>query len=285
LIPFKAAIAAGTSAIMPYYSIPVGTQYDEVAYAYNKGILRDLLRGKLGFKGIINSDTGPINMMPWGVEQLSIEDRYAKALEAGVNIFSGNADPALLLKSAKEGKAKLSYIDESVLLLLEEKFNLGLFENPYVDEKKAVELVGNPKFQERADLAQRKSIVLLRNENNSLPLKQGVKVYFETLQRPYNRPSNTEPQIYSNAGYGNNITFVSAAAEADIVLLWVKPAMRPLFPSDDKPLRVALSACAVDVDYVKKLMSVKPTILAINYTSPFVIDEIYNSQSITSIKG
>src|SRR6187399_1330393 len=158
LISFKAAIKAGTSSIMPYYSIPVGTKYEEVAYAYNKAILRDLLRKQLGFKGIINSDTGPINMMPWGVEGLSIEERYAKALEAGVNIFSGNADPTFLLKAAKEGRAQLKYIDESVGLLLEEKFNLGLFENPYVDETKANLIVGNASFQARADEAQRKSI-------------------------------------------------------------------------------------------------------------------------------
>ena len=284
LLPFKAAIKAGTSAIMPYYSIPVGTKYEEVAYAYNKAILRDLLRKQLGFKGIINSDTGPINMMPWGVESLSIEERYAKALEAGVNIFSGNADPTLLLKAAKEGKAQIKYIDESVLLLLEEKFNLGLFENPYVDDKKANEIVGNASFQARADLAQRKSIVLLRNENKSLPFNPGFKVYFEAYQRPNGRSGNAEPQIYANAAYSKDFTFVSTPDEADIILLWVRPSMRPLFPSNDKPLRVVLSECAVDVSYVNQLIAKKPTILAINFTSPFVINEIYNDKS-SSIKG
>lgn len=283
LLPFKAAIKAGTSSIMPYYSIPVGTKYEEVAYAYNKVILRDLLRKQLGFKGIINSDTGPINMMPWGVENLSIEDRYAKALEAGVNIFSGNADPTLLLKAAKEGKAQLKYIDESVELLLEEKFNLGLFENPYVDDKKANEIVGKASFQARADLAQRKSIVLLRNENRALPLNRGVKVYFETYQRS-SRADDTKPLIYTKAEYSNNITFVSTPEAADIVLLWVKPSMRSLFPSNDKPLRVILSECAVDVNYVNQLIAKKPTILAINFTSPFVINEIYSEKN-TSIKG
>jgi beta-glucosidase len=284
LIPFKAAIQAGTSAIMPYYSIPVGTKYEEVAYAYNKEILRDLLRKQLGFKGIINSDTGPINMMPWGVESLSIEDRYAKALEAGVNIFSGNADPMLLRKAAKEGKAQMRYIDESVVLLLEEKFNLGLFENPYVDGKKANEIVGNASFQARADLAQRKSIVLLRNQNKSLPLKRGIKVYFETYQKPYNRQVNVEPQIYANPEYSSHVTFVSTPNDADIVLLWVKPSMRPLFPSNDKPLRLTLSECAIDVAYVNQLITKKPTILAINFTSPFVINDVYTDKS-TSIKG
>ena len=75
LIPFKAAIAAGTSSIMPYYSYPVNTEYEEVSYAYNKRILQEVLRKRLGFKGIINSDTGPIEMMPWGVEKLTIVER------------------------------------------------------------------------------------------------------------------------------------------------------------------------------------------------------------------
>ena len=102
LIPFKAAISAGTSAIMPYYSFPVNTKYQEVAYAYNKKILQDLLRGELEFKGIINSDTGPIEMMPWGVENLTIIERYKLAIEAGVNIFSGTADPAQLIATLKK---------------------------------------------------------------------------------------------------------------------------------------------------------------------------------------
>jgi beta-glucosidase len=269
---------------MPYYSIPVGTKYEEVAYAYNKNILRTLLRKQLGFKGIINSDTGPINMMPWGVESLSIEDRYAKALEAGVNLFSGNADPSLLLKAAKEGKAEMKYIDESVGLLLEEKFNLGLFENPYVDEQKATEIVGNASFQARADLAQRKSIVLLRNEKKSLPLNRGIKVYFETHQRPYGRADALPPQIYTKAEYSNDITFVDTPEAADVVLIWLKPSMRPLFPANDKPLRLILSECAVDVGYINQLVAKKSTILAINFTSPFVISEVYTDKN-ASING
>ena len=104
LIPFKAAIKAGTSSIMPYYSIPNNTQYEKIAYAYNKGVLQNLLRKELGFKGIINSDTGPIEMMPWGAENLTVTERYKKTLEAGVNIYSGSADPAPLLETVKSGR-------------------------------------------------------------------------------------------------------------------------------------------------------------------------------------
>jgi beta-glucosidase len=63
--------------------------------------LTDLLRNELGFQGIINSDTGPIRMMPWGVENLTVQERYTLALKAGINLFSGSADPAQLLATLK----------------------------------------------------------------------------------------------------------------------------------------------------------------------------------------
>jgi beta-glucosidase len=107
---------------MPYYAKPIGTQYEEIAFAYNKAIIKDLLRGKMGFKGIINSDTGPIEMMPWGVEKLTILERYQKAIDCGVDIFSGSADPALLLETVKKGMVSEARINESVARLLKEKF-------------------------------------------------------------------------------------------------------------------------------------------------------------------
>jgi len=180
LIPFKAAIKAGTSSIMPYYSLPLDTKYEKIAYAYNKAVIHDLLRVQLGFKGIINSDTGPIEMMPWGAENLSIEERYIRTLQAGVNLYSGTADPGKLLETVKSGKVDPALIDSSVLRLLKEKFQLGIFENPYVDEDAAPKIVGNSKFQAMADLAHRKSIVLLRNDSKILPIHAKTKVYFET---------------------------------------------------------------------------------------------------------
>lgn len=283
MLPFKAAIKAGTSSIMPYYSLPKDTRYEEVAYAYNKGLLRDVLRGELGFKGIINSDTGPIESMPWGVEKLNIEQRYVKALEAGTNLFAGNADPTQLIKALKAHPEVMPYVDESVTLLLVEMFRLGLFENPYVDEEKAGEVVGRQEFVEAGKEAQRKSIVLLRNEKNSLPLAKGTKVYFEDYGKLYGKMTPGPGNVYSEEYEG--LTFVPTPEEADVILLWLKPSIRPLFPSDDSPLRVNLSACAVDVKYVNTLTSKKPTILVINYANPFVIDEVYNQQTADRFLG
>ncbi len=283
LIPFKAAIKAGTASIMPYYSIPTGTEFEEIAYAYNKGVIQDLLRGKMGFKGIINSDTGPIEMMPWGAEDLTIAERYKKTLEAGVNIYSGTADPTKLLEVAKSGAVDLKLIDNSVFRLLMEKFELGLFENPYVDEDAAERIVGNSKFQERADLAFRKSIVLLRNTQKSLPLKARTKVYFESYFQKKGDANASKIYKANNTNY--DLEFVNTPEEADVVLLWITPGSKTLFDSDGSPLFLSLSKNAVDVNYVNKLTAKKPTILAVNYTNPWVIDEIYNKDTQNNIKG
>ncbi len=282
LIPFKAAIKAGTSAIMPYYSIPLDTKYEKIAYAYNKQVIDDLLRKQLGFKGIINSDTGPIEMMPWGAENLSITERYQRTLEAGVNLYSGTADPGKLLETIRKGMVDMKRIDSSVYKLLYEKFVLGLFENPYVDVDAAEKIVGNKNFQQKADLALRKSIVLLRNEKNSLPIAPKTKVYFESyLPKRNAKPNNVI--IPDKNPYG--LEFVKTPEEADMVLLWISPGSKSLFESDGSPLYLSLSKNGIDVNYVNKLIAQKPVVLAINYTNPWVIDEVYNASTIPDIKG
>jgi beta-glucosidase len=282
LIPFKAAIKAGTSAIMPYYSIPQETKYEQIAYAYNKAVIKDLLRDSLKFTGIINSDTGPIEMMPWGAENLTIVERYQKTLEAGVNLYSGTADPTKLLETVQSGKVAIKLVDNSVYRLLMEKFQLGLFENPYVDEAAAEKIVGNANFQAKADLAMRKSIVLLRNESKTLPIKPKTKVYLESyFQKTGGKASN----IYSNEKNTNTIEFVKTPEEADLIVVWINPGAKSLFQSDGSPLLLSLSKNAVDINYIKQLTAKKTTVLAINYTNPWVIDEIYNDADKKNIKG
>jgi beta-glucosidase len=285
LISFEAAIKAGTSAIMPYYSMPSGTEYEEVGYAFNKGVIHDLLRTQMGFKGIINSDTGPLDRMPWGVEKLTLPERYKKAIEAGVNIFSGVSDPAVLISVIKDGLVEKSLIDSSVYLLLKEKFELGLFENPYVDENAAEKIVNNENFKARAALAQRKSIVLLRNENEWLPVKPKTKVYFESLQRSGRSEATGEKNIYTLNDNKYDVEFVKTPAEADMVLLWVQPSGNSLFGSTGEPISLSLSKCNVDVQYVNSLSARKPTVLVINYTNPWVINEIFNDKARGNIKG
>jgi beta-glucosidase len=276
---FQAAIDAGTSAIMPYYSLPSGTEYEEVGYAFNKGVITDLLRNQMRFKGIINSDTGPLTSMPWGVEKLSKQERYKKAIEAGVNIFSGESDPAMLIKVIDSGMVNISYIDNSVFLLLKEKFELGLFENPYVDVDAAEKIVNSDMFKERAAIALRKSIVLLRNENEALPVKPKTKIYFESIQRNSRGPASDVPNVYLPNDNKYDVEFVKTAAQADALILWLQPAGNSLFGSTGEPISLSLSKCGVDVEYVNKLSSKKPVILVVNYTNPWVINEVYNEKT------
>lgn len=272
LKPFKAAIDAGTSSIMPYYAKPIGTPFEEVAFSYNKAIIHDLLRKKMGFKGIINSDTGPIEMMPWGVENWSILERYQKAIECGVDLFSGNADPSLLLETVKKGLVSEERINESITRLLREKFELGLFENPYADTEKAIQIVGCANFQKKADIAQRKSIVLLRNNSHLLPISKKTKIYFETF---YDNGKNQKPISVNKPSIKNpNLEFVYSKESADVVILWLIPNSGSMFNSNGSPIELSLSKNKIDVAHVNEITQNKPTIVVINYSSPWVIDEI-----------
>jgi len=279
LIPFQAAIDAGTSSIMPYYSLPEGTEFEEVGFSFNKGVIHDVLRNQMGFKEIINSDTGPLTRMPWGVENLTKPERYKKAIEAGVNIFSGESDPEVLIEVIKSGMVDMSLIDSSVVRLLKEKFELGLFENPYVDIVAAEQIVNNEKFRERAALAMRKSIVLLRNENKALPVKPKTKVYFESLQTNARGPQSDVPNVYTLNDNQYEIEFVKTPEEAETVILWIQPGGNSLFRSTGEPVSISLSKCGVDVDYVNSISAKKPAVLVINYTNPWVINEVYNQDT------
>lgn len=224
LIPFKAAIAAGARQMMPYYSRPIGTQYEEVAFSFNKGIITDLLRNELGFEGIVCSDWGLITDttilgqdMParaWGVEYLSELDRAARVIGAGVDQFGGEQRPEIIVQLVEEGKISEARIDESVRRLLREKFVLGLFDNPFVDVSQAKEVVGNPYFVRLGQEAQRASYTLLKNKDNILPLENFVgKVYAEGFDASYltNR----------------SITVVETPEEADIALMRLRAPFEP----------------------------------------------------------
>lgn len=284
LLPFRAAIDAGASAIMPYYSMPVGTEFEEVGYAFNKGALTDLLRGELGFKGIINTDTGPLTRMVWGVEDLSLSERYKKAIEAGSNIISGVSDPAALIEVVSSGMVEIDYIDNSVLLLLQEKFELGLFENPYADPDLAEKLVGGNTFKEKADLALRKSIVLLRNENNTLPLKPKTKVYFETFKAPGRGEQGNQRKVLLENDANYELEFVPSASEADLAIQWVIPSTS-LFNADGAPISISLSKSTIDVDPINEISANTPTILVVDYSNPWVINEVYNDADKGNIQG
>ncbi len=187
LKPFLAAMDAGVSAVMPYYGVPINVTYEGVTYeqtgmAFSKQIVTDLLRGKLGFKGYVNSDTGIINDRAWGLEMKSVPERVAAAINGGTETLSGFSENKTITDLVAAGLVSEARVTEAAKRLLKEQFQLGLFENPYVDTSKANAAIGNDANRAVGMDIQRKSVVLLQNQDQgtgvkTLPLRAGAKVY------------------------------------------------------------------------------------------------------------
>jgi beta-glucosidase len=200
LKPFPPVIAAGTAAIMPYYGMPIalevdGEKIEEVGFGFNKQIITGLLRGKLGYDGVVVTDWELVNdnhvgdqVLParaWGVEHLDPAARMELILEAGSDQFGGEECVELLLGLVADGRVTEARVDESARRLLTVKFRLGLFDNPYVDEDVAAETVGRKDFRDAGYAAQARSVTVLANglEGGTpvLPLAKGLRVYAENL--------------------------------------------------------------------------------------------------------
>jgi beta-glucosidase len=179
LQPFKAAFEAGTGGIMAGYAIPVGK--DTVAIAFSKAMVDDLLRRKLGFQGLVVTDWN--HNMPWGVEKLSEKDRQKMTVLAGVDQFGGNNDPSVILANVKDGSIPMAVIDTVARRVLRPIFQLGLFENPYVDPERARATVAGAEFLAAGYAAQQKAVVLLKNADELLPAAIGKKIYVEGISR------------------------------------------------------------------------------------------------------
>lgn len=273
LIPFKAAIAAGARQIMPYYSRPVGTKYEEVASGMNKGIVTDLLRGELGFEGIVVTDWGlitdhailgqPIAAHAWGAENLTAIERAEKILNAGVDQFGGEQRFELVMQLVGSKTITEERIDISVRRLLREKFELGLFENPFVNVDAADKLVGRAEFVAAGKDAQPRSFTLLTNNNTVLPLKhdKNVKFYTEGL----NQTLLTE----------RDMTVVDTPEEADMALLRLGTPYEPRPGGFESLLHAgSLEFNATERARQASIYSKVPTIVNIYLERPAVIPEI-----------
>ncbi len=192
LAPFRAALEAGTSQIMPYYGMPVGTDWEEVGFAFNRPVIAGLLRDDLGFDGIVCTDWGlitdksfagePMPARAWGIEELSPSERVARALEAGVDQFGGESCPELVVQLVRSGAVTEGRLDVSVRRLLREKFVLGLFDADPLNLDHALVTIGREDFVAAGHAAQRASITRLTAAADgpaALPLAEGLAVYVE----------------------------------------------------------------------------------------------------------
>ncbi len=295
--PFKAAIDARVSAIMPYYGIPVGQKYmpNNVGMAFSKGIVTDLLRGELGFKGYVNSDTGIIGERAWGLEDKSLEEQIAISVNGGIDVLSGFHNNAQILNLVKSGKITEARLNLAVSRLLTEQFQIGLFENPYVNPDRAAYLVGNRFHQARAEYAQRKSIVLVQNQNKLLPIAKPAKTApvtlytmgmdarvvadkrwgYKVVTGDYNAAKGeTRPTVPANTNYA--IIRVEVGNNAPrLIFGGALPDELDLLAFSDMATSKSwvISPSLKDIKAVMKEVGPEKTILAIYFRQPFAVDE------------
>ncbi|SFU37329.1 beta-glucosidase [Pustulibacterium marinum] len=172
LYPVKDAIDAGVLSVMTAYS-----SVDGVPSTAHKSLLTNTLRKDWGFTGFVISDLYSIEGLYQSHHIVdSKEDAAAASMNAGVDAdLGGEAFQQPLIQAVKDGKVSIERIDEAVRRVLTVKFDLGLFDNPYVSPKEAEKLVLSEKHIALAREVAKQSITLLKNENNLLPLDKNTK--------------------------------------------------------------------------------------------------------------
>lgn len=231
------------SAVMPYYTISYGIDPSgkNVANSFSRYIIQDLLIDTYGYDGVICTDwtiTGDYKDVhihggkPWGVETLSVAERHYEILKAGVDQFGGNNEKGPVLEAYRmwceefgEDSARERF-EHSARKLLMNFFRTGLFENPYLDPEETSEVLSSKDFRDRGYQAQLKSVVMLKNKGNVLPMQEKSKVYMPKRQMPntYNLAGKvTIPGRYDwpidPAFFNDYYEFVEDPADADFAVV------------------------------------------------------------------
>ena len=295
--PFRGAFAAHVAGVMPTYSILQGARVDgkpleQVGAGYNKQLLTDLLRNRYGFDGVIVTDWAVTNDcselcrngfpagqrptfsaigMPWGVEDLSKADRFAKAVNAGVDQFGGTEEASFLIDAVHSGKISEQRIDESARRIAEQKFRLGLFENPYVDTTAAGTLVGSAEFQSEATAALRRALVLLENKNNLLPLAaRGRRVFLHNIDSA------------TAARYGFQV--VSDLSQADLAIVRTVAPFQTLHPNYvfgamQHEGDLGFAADNAELKEIERIAAKVPTIVTVYLDRPAILTTLKDRAS------
>lgn len=287
---FDGALAARSAGVMPTYVIVQGPKIagkpvEPVGGGFNKPLLSGLLRGDKGFTGLIVSDwsitrdcpkecvapdaanpQSPASIgMPWGMEQADTTTRFAKGIDAGIDQFGGADDPAPILDAVAKGLVSVQRIDESARRILHLKFEQGLFDNPYVDEQAAAQIVGNPEAQGQADAVQRASQVLLRNDRATLPVAPGKRIWLHGV----------DPAAARAAGF----IVVDDPAQAQVALVRTATPFETLHPhhffgSRQHEGRLDFRADDEDVQAIARASAHVPTIIAVEMDRPAILTAI-----------
>lgn len=232
LAPFREALDAGASSVMPSYGMPVGIEYDEVACGFNRSIVTGLLRERLGFDGIVCTDWGLVTDMTilgqemparaWGVEHLDASDRVAAVLEAGVDQFGGECCTDVLVDLVASGRVAEERIDVSVRRVLRQTFALGLFERRHVDPTEARDRAGTAEQRRAGHEAQARSLTILTNGRPGGPDGHGAPAVLPL------RPGTRVHVVGMDAGaFGDAVEAVDDQAAAEVTILRLSAAHEP----------------------------------------------------------
>lgn len=289
LPPFLAAVEAGTSSIMPYYAIPSNEksalpqapfdgEWEQVGFCFNKPWITDLLRDQIGHKGYVNSDSGVLTGMAWGVEDLTMPERVAKAIDAGTDILADTNDVASIRAAYDQGLVTRDRLELSAKRLLAEMFALGLFENPYRDPEAAEQIVANPDHAAAAEEAHRRSAVLLKN-NGVLPLDETAlrarTVYVETFEKELTVEKLDAVRAEIEA-LGLPVQFTTDYRRADIAWVHMHPFTGDYFAPTVGPLDLAIhEETNVRMAKVREIRAAVSTmVVSVNCWLPWLLDEV-----------
>lgn len=234
------------AAVMPYYTISwdQDKKYGEnVGNSYSRYIISDLLREKHRYGGVVCTDwriTGEpspqvegFSARCHGVEDVSVTEQHLRILMNGVDMFGGNSDTGPLLDAYRLGCERYGEetmrrrFEESAVRILTMLFRLGLFENPYLDLERSAATVGKAEFVEAGREAQRRSVVLLKNKGDVLPLKPGCKIYVPKRHvdghrgflRTWQEGEDVAPLSETEAGGYFRLTDTPEEADAAVVFV------------------------------------------------------------------
>ena len=269
LKPFEDAFQAGTRQVMPYYGMPVGTEHEEVGFGFNRSVITGLLRERYGFDGLVCTDWGlitdaeilgtPFPARAWGVEHLTPSERMMRVLDAGVDQFGGETCTALLVELVAAGEVAEERLDVSARRILREKFELGLFEQPFVDVAAADEIVGRADFRAAGEAAQRAAITLLA-DSGVLPLPTGRRLYVEGV----------DPEIAARYG-----TVVATPAEADVAVLRLRAPFEERGSTFENFFHAGSLAFPDDViAHVREVAQAVPTVVDVLLDRPAILTPI-----------
>jgi beta-glucosidase len=171
LKPFQAAFDAGVGAAMCGYMV-----LNDVPCSGNSWLLRDVLRTDMGFTGFVISDAWSVNSLtPHGFSRDGADAAF-RGLRSGVDMDMGSLTyQQFLAKAVESGKLPIALVDQSVRNVLAVKIRMGLFEKPYADLDQRDAVFNDPASRAATREAAQRSIVLLRNQNDLLPLKRSLK--------------------------------------------------------------------------------------------------------------